>query len=91
MLWKTFAEHYPYLVVIVVISGLLIRYFPSIAAICAKDPERKRAALEVLRLRRKDAARLPSYVLPGDTVPVPSRKRKSLPATTPVAEQRAVE
>ncbi|GAA2021224.1 hypothetical protein GCM10009839_17640 [Catenulispora yoronensis] len=59
-------------------SGLLIRYFPAIVAVTTKDPQRRRAALEVLRLRRRDAAEIPTYLVPDDPAVKPSR-RKALP------------
>jgi hypothetical protein len=65
-MWTTLGAHAPTLAVIVVISGLVIRYFPAIVAVTTKDEKRRRAALEVLRLRRKDAAKIPTYLIPDD-------------------------
>jgi hypothetical protein len=57
-MWATLGAHAPTLAVILVISGLLIRYFPQIAAIIFTG-DRRRAAFEVLRLKRKDACQDP--------------------------------
>lgn len=85
----TLWSHAPTLAVIVMISGLLIRHFPSIVAVCTKDPERRRAALEVLRLRRKDAAKIPTYLAPGDLVPekIRARKGKALASAKPAVDR----
>lgn len=69
----------PPLAVILTIAGLLIRYFPAIVAVTTKDPERRRAALEVLRLRRRDAAKIPTYLIPDDSSVVKPPRRKPLP------------
>lgn len=63
----TLIKQAPTLGAVVMIAWLLIHRFPSIVAVCTKDEARRRAALEVLRLRRKDAAKIPTYLLRGDT------------------------
>ena len=78
-MWTALGAHAPILAVIVVISGALIRYFPAIVAVTTRDEKRRRAALEVLRLRRRDAAKIPTYLLPDDPPVVKSPRRKSLP------------
>jgi hypothetical protein len=80
-MWTTLGAHAPTLAVIVVISGLVIRYFPAIVAVTTKDPQRRRAALEVLRLRRRDAAKIPTYLTPDDPPVVKPPRRKTLPKT----------
>ena len=65
--------------VIVVISSLLIRYFPATVAVITRDPQRRRAALEVLRLRRRDAAKIPTYLVPEDPPVARPPRRKRLP------------
>jgi len=77
-MWTTLGAHAPTLAVIVVISGLLIRYFPQIAAIIFTG-KRSRAALEVLRLRRKDAPMIPTYLVPNEPPVMKPPKRKTLP------------
>lgn len=78
-MWTTLGAHAPTLAVILVISGALIRYFPAIVAVTTKDPQRRRAALEVLRLRRRDAAKIPTYLAPDDPPAVKPPKRKRPP------------
>ena len=77
-MWAALGSHAPTLTAVVMIGGLLARYFPNVVAIFTKDDARRRAALEVIRLRRRDAAKIPSYLLPGDA-PAPQRKSKALP------------
>ena len=78
-MWTTLGAHAPTLAVILVISGLVIRYFPAIVAVTTKDEKRRRAALEVLRLRRRDAAKIPTYLVPNDPPVVKPPRRKPLP------------
>lgn len=75
----TLLSHAPTLAVILMISGLLICYFPAIVAVTTKDSQRRRAALEVLRLRRKDAAKIPTYLVADDPPVVKPSRRKTLP------------
>lgn len=85
-MWATLGAHAPTLAVVVVISGLVIRYCPQIAAIIFTG-ERRRAAFEVLRLRRKDAAEIPTYLAPDDPPVVKPPRRKALPkAKSPDSE-----
>jgi hypothetical protein len=69
----------PTLAAVVMIAWFLIRYFPAIVAVTTKDPQRRRAALEVLRLRRRDAAKIPTYLVPDDPPVVKPSRRKALP------------
>lgn len=77
-MWANLGSHAPTLTAVVMIGGLLVRFFPNAVAILTKDEARRRAALEVIRLRRRDAAKIPSYLLPGEP-PTPQRKSKALP------------
>ncbi|WP_194903737.1 hypothetical protein [Catenulispora rubra] len=79
LMWTTLGVHAAILAVIAVIGGLVIRYFPAIVAVTTKDPQRRRAALEVLRLRRRDAAKIPTYLVPDDAPVVKPSRRKALP------------
>jgi hypothetical protein len=49
------------------VTSAVFRYLPrgilELVVVLAKDNERRLAALEAIRLRRKDAATLPPYVL----------------------------
>jgi len=76
-MWATLGSHAPTLTAVVMIGGLLVRYFPNAVAIFTKDDARRRTALEIIRLRRRDAAKIPSYLLPGEP-PAPQRKNKAL-------------
>lgn len=78
-LFSTLVRQAPALAAVVMIAWFLIRYFPAVVAVATKDPQRRRAALEVLRLRRKDAAKIPTYLVPDDLPVVKSPRRKALP------------
>lgn len=85
----TLWSHAPTLAAIAMTGWLLLRYFPGIVAICTKNPERRRVALEVRRLQRKDAAKIPTYLVPGDLLPEKThpRKRKALAASKQAANR----
>lgn len=61
------------------------RFFLEIVIACTRDEDRRLACLEAIRLRRKDASALPSYLPP----PIDRRSDDGTPKSVPPQRSRA--
>lgn len=94
-MWATLGNHVPALTAITMVGGFLARFLLASAAVLVKSDARRRAALEGLRLLRRDARKIPSYYFPpacaGRAPQRGGRRRPQLPQELPAQRSKGGE